>query len=120
MGYEMERPSVKELSEKFKAEERKDRAKITRPQLRPCDPKYQPTMDKYCKKLHDYFYPKAEPSQKYFKRKDTQVRIRLNIFKRYCKELTALADELENEIKVGEPYHIKETATKIINYIKGY
>ncbi|CUU92505.1 Uncharacterised protein [Campylobacter hyointestinalis subsp. hyointestinalis] len=36
------------------------------------------------------------------------------------KELTALADELENEIKVGEPYHIKETATKIINYIKGY
>lgn len=74
MGYEMERPSVKELSEKFKAEERKD----------------------------------------------TQVRIRLNILKRYCKELTALADELENEIKIGEPYHIKETATKIINYIKGY
>lgn len=76
-------------------------------------------MDKHCKKLHDYFYPKTK-TEKYFKRKDTQVRIRLNILKRHCKELNDLADELENEIKVGEPFHIKETATKIISYIKGY
>ncbi|WP_277958576.1 hypothetical protein [Campylobacter hyointestinalis] len=48
------------------------------------------------------------------------MRIRLNILKRHCKELNDLADELENEIKVGEPFHIKETATKIISYIKGY
>lgn len=78
-------------------------------------------MDKYCKKLNDYFYQKAEPPKKHFERKDTQVRIRLNILKRHCKELTTLADELENKIKAGNtPYHIKETAMKIINYIKGY
>ncbi|CUU80423.1 Uncharacterised protein [Campylobacter hyointestinalis] len=113
-------PSIKELRKSFKAEERRAReTEKSKSPLRPCDPKYQPTMDKHCKKLHDYFYPQAK-TEKYFKRKDTQVRIRLNILKRHCKELTALADELENEIKVGEPFHIKETATKIISYIKGY
>lgn len=116
MGY----PSIDELKKSYKLEERRARAQESKSPLRPCDPKYQPTMDKHCKKLHDYFYPQVEPPQKYFKRKDTQVRIRLNILKRYCKELTALADELENKIKIGEPYHIKETATKIISYIKGY
>lgn len=115
MGY----PSIDELRKSFKAEERRARAEETKPPLRPCDPKYQPKMDKHCKKLHDYFYPQTK-TEKYFKRKDTQVRIRLNILKRHCKELNDLADELENEIKVGEPFHIKETATKIISYIKGY
>lgn len=116
MGY----PSIDELKKSYKLEEKRAReTENTKPVLRPCDPKYQPTMDKHCKKLHDYFYPQAEP-KKYFRRKDTQVRIRLNILKRHCKELTALADELENKIKVGEPFHIKETATKIISYIKGY
>ncbi|RAZ49184.1 hypothetical protein [Campylobacter hyointestinalis] len=114
MGY----PSFDELRKSFKAEERRAIEKRSKSPLRPCDPKYQPTMDKHCKKLHDYFYPQVEPPQKYFKRKDTQVRIRLNILKRHCKELTALADELENKMKVGEPFHIKETATKIISYIK--
>lgn len=115
MGYH----SIKELRKSFKLEERRARAEESKSPLRPCDPKYQPTMDKHCKKLHDYFYPKTK-TEKYFKRKDTQVRIRLNILKRHCKELNDLADELENEIKVGEPFHIKGTATKIISYIKGY
>ncbi|TWO17991.1 hypothetical protein YZ82_08260 [Campylobacter hyointestinalis] len=115
MGY----PSIDELRKSFKAEERIAREIERSKPLRPCDPKYQPTMDKHCKKLHDYFYPKAK-TEKYFKRKDTQVRVRLNILKRHCKELNDLADELESKIKVGEPFHIKETATKIISYIKGY
>ena len=117
MGY----PSIDELKKSYKAEEKSARAEESKSPLRPCDPKYQPTMDKHCKKLHDYFYPKAEPSQKYFKRKDTQVRIRLNVLKRYCKELINLADELESVIKSGNtPYHINETAMKMISYIKGY
>ena len=117
----MSYPSIDELRESYKAEEKSARVEESKSPLRPCDPKYQPTMDKHCKKLHDYFYPKVEPSQKYFKRKDTQVRIRLNVLKRYCKELIHLADELESVIKSGNtPYHINETAMKMISYIKGY
>lgn len=116
MGY----PSIDELKKSYKAEEKSARAEESKSPLRPCDPKYQPTMDKYCKKLHDYFYPKAEPSQKYFKRKDTQVRVRLNILKRYCKELNDLANELEMAIKVGDTTRIKEISIKIISYVKGY
>ena len=115
----MSYPSIDELRKSYKKEEKRAKVEESKSPLRPCDPKYQPIMDKHCKKLHDYFYPQIK-TEKYFQRKDTQVRIRLNILKRHCKELTALADELENEIKVGEPYHIKETAMKIISYIKGY
>lgn len=115
MGY----PSIDELKKNYKAEERSAReTENTKPVLRPCDANYQPTMDKHCKKLHDYFYQKAEPPKKYFERKDTQVRIRLNVLKRYCKELISLADELESKIKSGN--QIKDTAMKMINYVKGY
>ncbi|OCS09368.1 hypothetical protein CFTD6783_08355 [Campylobacter fetus subsp. testudinum] len=119
----MNYPSIDELKENYKKEVGQMRAKDTcsPSPLRYCDPKYQPTMDKWNRRLRDVFYSGKEPDQKYFKEKDTQVAFRLNILKRHCAELVSLGDELENEIKLrSTPYHIKETAMKIISYIKGY
>lgn len=108
-------PSLAQLKKSFIKEQIQEakKAQIQNKKLHPSDKEYKLTMDKYCNLLATYFNSTRTTKQ------NAELKLQLDILKKYSKELNRLANELEKQIKLNSPSQIKIVSRELIWLIRG-